>query len=347
MEYLIFETPGLIERDAFFLMGANVKVVDNPIGQFGTGLKYSVACLARWGDPMTVQIGAHEYTFVATKGKFREVDLTRIMMRRGFRAWVMPYTTEYGRYWQPWMIVRELESNTRDESGRSYVTTEKPLPTPGITRIIVTNRGCLDAYHNLQTIFLPGAASKGEGVQVFETPSEHIYWRGLRVHTLRTPAQRTYNILSDITLTEDRTLYGEWQASEAIARWTIHEADIPQIKAVITAKPETFEGKIDLSVTYKPSEAFHETMALEPKNVRPQVTSYYGYHDPRPRATASYTREWKLEDQHPFPWRVEGDMVVDRRGGKVFERGEGSQSWPQVSHSILRRLNPIEKDVIL
>ena len=56
-----FRTPGLIPIEAFTSTGVNVKIHDNPIGHFGTGLKYAVAVLLREAGasvPFEIVVGA-------------------------------------------------------------------------------------------------------------------------------------------------------------------------------------------------------------------------------------------------------------------------------------------------
>ena len=55
---IVHSTPGLIDLRAFTTFGVNSKPNSkNPIGYFGTGLKYAVAVLARHKCPVTVWIG--------------------------------------------------------------------------------------------------------------------------------------------------------------------------------------------------------------------------------------------------------------------------------------------------
>lgn len=47
---IIFENSGEIDPQLISLIGVNVKESESAIGYFGTGLKYAIACLARWGE---------------------------------------------------------------------------------------------------------------------------------------------------------------------------------------------------------------------------------------------------------------------------------------------------------
>jgi hypothetical protein len=46
---VVFENPGEIDAAAIRTFGVSVKEGENPIGFFGTGLKYAIAILLRTG----------------------------------------------------------------------------------------------------------------------------------------------------------------------------------------------------------------------------------------------------------------------------------------------------------
>lgn len=80
---VVFETPGLMDIRAFTIMGLNVKpTTKNPIGYFGTGLKYAIAVLVRNGLRVRMYIGQTEYEFYLKTSKFRDQDFDFIMLRK-------------------------------------------------------------------------------------------------------------------------------------------------------------------------------------------------------------------------------------------------------------------------
>jgi len=159
--YVRFYNLEEIDPRSFTMMGLNVKPnVANPIGHFGTGLKYAIAVCVRSNIPITIWSGLTRYMFKPKKSKFRGEDINEIKMirqdfsnvkdlrsfrkasnskgrpivdKRGMpKAWVqtLPYTTEYGKDWKLWQVFRELYANTLDEKG--YVFSSKlalSLPT--------------------------------------------------------------------------------------------------------------------------------------------------------------------------------------------------------------------------
>ena len=49
-----FANAGLIDLDVIRIMGVSVKTKDNPIGYFGTGLKFALSTLLRSGHKVTL-----------------------------------------------------------------------------------------------------------------------------------------------------------------------------------------------------------------------------------------------------------------------------------------------------
>src|SRR6185437_160750 len=116
------------------LIGVNVKENDSAIGFFGTGLKYAIACLARWGESLTIQSGPAEFTFCAEETKVRGKTFGVLVMRSKVDYLRLGFTTELGKRWEPWMVYRELWCNAHDESApRVYQANQLPAPTDGLT----------------------------------------------------------------------------------------------------------------------------------------------------------------------------------------------------------------------
>jgi hypothetical protein len=195
---IVHETPGLIDIRSFTTFGLHAKPNStNPIGKFGTGLKYSVAALLRLGCTVRVFIGLTEYEFVTVNDKFRGVDVKMCRMRKRssiLKKWsyeALPFTTDHGKFWEAWQAFRELESNTRDEGGRTFVYDGDMLLEKDKTFIVVDGAPYEEAFNDRDKIFLPNALTVREGddrMQVFNEPSKHLYWRGVRVFDLEQSA---------------------------------------------------------------------------------------------------------------------------------------------------------------
>lgn len=316
---IVHVTPGLLDIRGFTILGLHAKPnTTTPIGKFGSGLKYAVATLVRLGCKVQVFIGETEYEFYTKSADFRGVEFQQLMMkkRKGFFSkWTyveLPFTTQFGRFWEAWQAFRELESNTRDENGQTLeVESFSGVNANNTTSIVVTGAPYEEAYLNRDQVFLPKALTKREGddqVQVFNEPSKHIYWRGIRVYDLDKPSIYTYNILADLELTEDRTIKYMFFAHQHIAGYVSRSKDTRLINAVVGAKDGNFESKLDFDYAYNsPSAEFNEVVRKKMHRggyVGSAATSYYRKYTPSPPVTEVKTiqeqiTEWAYNDDVP------------------------------------------------
>lgn len=317
---IVHATPGLLDIRAITTFGLHAKPgTDSPIGKFGTGLKYAIATLLRLDCKVRLFIGEVEYEFFTKKDDFRGIEFQQVYMkkRKGLLAkWQsveLPFTTMHGKFWEAWQAFRELHSNTLDEGGETLST---DLWTAEVfhdrTTFVVEGEAYEEAYRDRDKIFLPNALTKRDGddkVQVFNEPSNHLYWRGIRVFDLEKPSVYTYNVLEDLTLTEDRTLKNIWDALFKIAAFVARSKDQSLINAVVSADAEKFfEGRIDFDYAYTaPSEQFREVVRKKKSRghyVSPRALIYYDRYTPKPvvkdePTLRSKIEQWAYEDGLP------------------------------------------------
>ncbi len=115
MKYLKIQNTGLLDIRLVALMGGTTKSKDVfKIGQFGTGLKYTLAYLFRNNLDFKIFIGKEE---VKISTEFEEIRGERfeIICINGHRTSI---TTKMGEDWEAWMIIRELWCNALDEGGQ-------------------------------------------------------------------------------------------------------------------------------------------------------------------------------------------------------------------------------------
>lgn len=321
MSCIVFKTPGLLDLKSATTFGMNAKPkTDNPIGFFGTGLKYAIAVLVRHGIPLTILIGDKQYDFYVKDIEFREKGFGLVMYkaRQGLVArWKyveLPYTTELGKHWELWQAFRELESNTRDEGGETYHDTaniDMHIGEPGHTKIIVGGDAFEKVWAEREKIFLPGGLTtydQDSNLQIMKQPSNHLYYRGLRVMDLEKPSQFTYNILSKVDLTEDRTLKHPYQVSQVIAGYIVRSKDKEMVAKILSTDPEKFyEGRLDFDYVWEsPSETFMEIMDKKTRraaaanvsaSVLPRASSYYSRYTPPPPPIPDEQKLWfKLQE---------------------------------------------------
>lgn len=343
---IVFETKGLIDVRAFTTMGLSAKPVStNPIGYFGTGLKYAMAVLTRLGAQPVVWIGEDRYRFDKVSDNFRGVAYDRLRMQQIKKGWKrpryhdLPYTTQYGRNWLPWQAFRELQSNTIDEDGTTYQALAAAVEgDPDVTKIVVDLPAFDKAYFDRDSIFLPGAQRTGRGVQIVDKETTSLFWRGLRVYETSKPCAYTYNFLDDLMLTEDRTLLGEYFARTALGRWLVQRCDDEQvIERIVTVGDTYFEHAIEYDNTLSPSAAFHRVM-MRTKRANAPAWGYYSGWAPR---VAGPEVPWVLFEEHPRPWAVDGDMVFDADSSTVFAKPHsyGVGDWGRTAEAVVRYIN--------
>lgn len=337
MRHVVFKTPGLIDIRAFIVMGLSSKPgSDSPIGKFGTGLKMAIAVLVRNDIKVVLWIGRTKYTFKKYAIKFRGLETTQIKMEKevhGIRKILsksyelLPFTTELGKYWELWQAFRELESNTRDEQGQTFLYSDSDegwetalKAGPEETKIIVSGEKFVQEYLDREKTFLPdGLTLKDESsgdLQIIDRPSKHIYWRGIRVYDLPKdkPSLLTYNVLSDIELTEDRTAKDTWNIDWTIKRHVVALEDKELVTKVVEAPKESYEGSFDYDYISKtPTPTF--THAASSQRASPAASRYAQSHLPKPPKEdlwKEFPRPWTAPEANSF-------IIYDANGKCVCE----------------------------
>lgn len=239
-----------IDLDAIAVMGVSVKVADNPIGYFGTGLKFSIATLLRTGHKVALVRSGERILFTAEAATIRGEELQRVRMGDA----LLGFTTQLGRNWEPWQAYRELHCNCTDEGG--VISDEIPDGEWG-TVFEVDGDALELAHRNKRKIFLSGTAlSSTDECEIHSGETHDAFYRGVKAHRHQAHAMFTYNITEAMELTEDRTVKYSWYvagyAADAIARCD----DESVIETALMAQRGTFENNLDYSNAGKPSLAF-------------------------------------------------------------------------------------------
>lgn len=112
MKYLKIVNKGELDIRLVSLMGGSTKSNDQfKIGQFGTGLKYTLAWLFRSNVDFHLFIGDKKVELNTEKEIIRNEPF-EIICINGQRSAI---TTGMGKEWKAWMIIRELWCNALDE----------------------------------------------------------------------------------------------------------------------------------------------------------------------------------------------------------------------------------------
>ena len=262
---IYFRNEEPIDLDVIRFMGVSVKPTENPIGFFGTGLKYAIATALRTGHGVELWVRGKAYVFTTEKREIRGEEFE--VVRMGGED--LPFTTALGRTWEPWQAFREFYSNTVDEGGEILDEWEtegqddqEPRPIEDYGTVFrVVGEGIAQAYLDRRKIFVHSTPS-------VEASSANIhddgggtsgFYRGVRVHEHRKPSLFSYDVQAEIKLTEDRTAEDQWSYEWEVRR-AIEDCDDEEIvERVLLADKEThFEGGLAFggALRGKPSEAF-------------------------------------------------------------------------------------------
>ncbi len=259
---VVFQNKGLIDLRGITTFGVCAKPeTKNPIGYFGTGLKYAIAVLLREGLKVTLWHGTKKYRFTVQKKRFRGQPFHVVQMNK----MDLPFTTELGKNWELWMAYRELAANAMDEPETLIGAEGIRDSGAGRTTFIVEGH-MIEAIHNERdVIFL-----KSEPRYAFDSVELHdglgvgkyIYYRGIRVSELPKQAMFNYNLLDKITLTEDRTLPSIYKAYNAISKAIVECDQIGLIRQMLEANQNWWESQIDYNLwSAKPGAVFNEVVA--------------------------------------------------------------------------------------
>lgn len=239
-----FKNRGLIDLRAVRTIGLNAKPKsDNPIGEFGTGLKLAISVILRNGGTVTLWRGKTAHTFGTVATKFRGEDVTLDGEELGF-------TLNYGKNWKPWQAFRELYSNMLDEpEGACSYTTGSGSGEKGYTTITVEGCEFDELYENRRSVFLEGdPLLKVPGLEVHFGRSKVIYYNGMRAMDLPKESNFTYNITRRMTLTEDRTFMYPHMAPHYTVRSLTACDNAEVLQAVLGAGDDDWEGRFEYNL---------------------------------------------------------------------------------------------------
>lgn len=262
---VIFENKGVIDLRAIKMFGISAKTGENPIGFFGTGLKYAIAIILRERCELTLFAGLDRYDFKVETISMREKSFEVITMN----GEELPFTTELGKNWELWQAFRELYCNTKDENGTIYACNDHTDGIEGMTRFIVNGECFKSVFDKRSDYFLDLSDHlkiKEGTIEIFNKPSDGIFYRGIRVGDLPKQSLFTYNFASTkIDLTEDRTVKYMHSVIDQMTKASIQIEEKFHCKRLLTAKKDFLENDFDFNFwsgieVHHPSDAFIKTL---------------------------------------------------------------------------------------
>ncbi len=243
---ILFRNSGELDIRLMATFGCSVKESDNPIGFFGTGLKYALAVLLRTGHKVVFHLGTEVLHAETKEMILRGKSFQGIFVGDTY----LGFTTELGKNWELWMAYRELYCNAKDEPEcevREIFANDPLTPLPNKTSIIIIGDDFAKEHRQRGQFLLESNPDfvLGNTVEVRTTPSNGLFYKGVRVATLDAQCLFTYNIIAPLTLTEDRTCASMWDARREIALALSTHAPELLLMRILSAPIDNYEHSLD------------------------------------------------------------------------------------------------------
>lgn len=214
MKYLKIANDGILDIRLVALMGGTTKGNDQfKIGQFGTGLKYTLAFLFRNNLHFRIFAGMDEISITLDEEIIRN-ETFEIICINGHRTSI---TTRMGSDWQAWMVIRELWSNALDEGGPDrYVTTQINGEADKTVFYIQVDKQIQDVLDQWDKYFIHGIAPWFENNSVAIYPggdSRRFYKNGILIDEEKDKKTMFAYDIKDASLNELREFKGSHEYS--------------------------------------------------------------------------------------------------------------------------------------
>jgi hypothetical protein len=256
---IVFTNQGEIDIAAISTFGVSVKEGENPIGFFGTGLKYAIAVLLRTGHEVTIFSGTTEIKFGVRVGAVRGQEFKFVTMAVADAAPVdIGFTTHLGAQWDLWMAYREIACNCMDESGTGQKMMSMPEGMPDQTDIVIVGKPFEEIFYERHKYILEDEPYLVCGsMEIRRRGGSAYFYRGVRVGQMPRECMYTYNDNQTLDLTEDRTIKHQWEPLERIASAVAKSDDVLFLKSILTADDSYQEHVLDFhQYGVSPSETF-------------------------------------------------------------------------------------------
>lgn len=195
MKYLKIQNDGELDIRLVALMGGTTKANDKfKIGQFGTGLKYTLAYLFRNNIDFKIFVGGKEVQLSIETEVIQDENFDIICIN-GNRTSI---TTRMGADWSAWMIIRELWCNALDEGGAIYDVVTDTIPEIGKTVFYIQiDKDFQSVLDNWGDYFIHGNEPLYDGPthRIYHGGEKlRIYKQGVLIHTINQPGLFSYDV---------------------------------------------------------------------------------------------------------------------------------------------------------
>jgi hypothetical protein len=239
-----FRNPSLLPLIAATTLGVSDKSSEDPIGRFGTGLKYTIAGALRLNQEFSIVIGGHGYYFFAKPEKARDKFFNIVWMEdmANGEQTRLGYSTELGKHWEPWMYIRELYSNCKDEGGTHgwFDKDETPKPGSDETFILISGEIFESALKSMDDFILSKPPAKIlSQISLHEKPvtrKPKIFLKNILVGEFMKDFEFDVNLLIDTRLSEDRTVISVEGIGDLLATNITASEELQMVEAWATNK---------------------------------------------------------------------------------------------------------------
>lgn len=281
-KYLKIANKGEVEIDAFILMGATTKREDDTkLGLFGSGNKYAIACLLRNNIPFYVFSGKNKINFSTIKKSFggKEFDVLKVNNRE------TSITTEMGYQWSLWMSLRELYSNSIDETMTFFGECDSMEDNikAGETSIFIEMAPEIkDIWININDYFAINkeVLFECEYGKIYKKHSAKtcIYRRGIRVFETNKQSLFDYDLFH-IDIDENRMIKHSWHLPTQMWKILYHCNNDYVIRTILnqTNSSDIIENNIDDSLSWTDSDELNDVwkQCLKGSSICPKNMSGY------------------------------------------------------------------------
>lgn len=245
-----FQNAGLIDTRCITTIGVSVKESENPIGFFGTGLKYAIAIILRAGGAVTIYRGTEPFVFDTAPAVIRGEEFKIVRMNGA----ELGFTTHLGAHWKVWQAFREIYCNTQDEGGTCQLG--EVAPRRDATTVLVELDEFSECFREIHKYILQApVVSDGPVIAFHAGASCGIFYRSVLVSKADGHMRFAPNITKKVSLTEDRTLADSFV--QILAEAILKSPDAPFIEDWLTSERGSYEHEADLDWTYiSPSPTF-------------------------------------------------------------------------------------------
>ncbi len=242
MKYIKIINDGEIDINSLLLIGASTKRGDeNKIGFFGSGLKYSIAILARNNILPVIYSGSRRINIETRPQIFREQTFNQIIIDGKETS----LTAEMGPDWKAWYAIREIYCNAIDEGNGKLELAEEAVPLEGKTHFFIENTGIFDEIlFNWDKYFTNKrkdlVLTSDKDKIFFGSEQKIVYRRGVRCYSYDKPSLYHYD-LNDVEINESRVASNSFILGICITRILIKSATTEMAKNIF----DNYSGHVE------------------------------------------------------------------------------------------------------